>query len=87
VPGEPVEPISGTNLFLRTDLDFVRNKGACAYSLDQVHWQDLGGEFDLAFDWRTGTFQGEQFAIFCFNPQPGEGFVDVDSFRFTDVRP
>jgi beta-xylosidase len=80
------EPISGTNLFLRTDLDFVRNKGACAYSLDRVHWQDLGGEFDLAFDWRTGTFQGEQFAIFCFNTQPGEGYVDIDSFRFVGAR-
>jgi hypothetical protein len=44
----------------------------------------LGGEFDLAFDWRTGTFQGEQFAVFCFNPQPGDGFLDVDSFRFND---
>ena len=77
-------PIPPADIFLRTDLDFVRNKGACSYSLDGQQWTTPGGEFDLAFDWRTGTFQGEQFAIFCFNPQPGDGFVDLDSFRFTD---
>lgn len=78
------EPFPGTNLFLRTDLDFVRNKGSCAYSPDERHWTPLGGEFDLAFDWRTGTFQGEQFAIFCYNPNPSDGFVDVDRFRFIE---
>jgi beta-xylosidase len=78
------EPVKGTDIFLRTELDFGRKMGACSYGPDGQHWTPLGGEFELAFDWRTGTFQGEQFAIFCFNPQPGDGFVDVDSFRFTD---
>ena len=75
---------------LRTDMDFGLNTGLCSYSLDGMSWQPLGGEFTLAFDWRTGTFQGEQFAIFCYNPEPGEGFVDVDSFEFSywsSVRP
>ena len=80
------EPIQATNLFLRTDLDFIRNIGICSYSRDGKNWVALGGDFDLAFDWRTGTFQGEQFAIFCFNPDPGDGFVDVGPFRFTDKR-
>ncbi len=80
------EPIRGADLFLLTDLDFIRNKGICAYSLDGKHWTPLGGEFDLAFDWRTGTFQGEQFAIFCFNPSPGGGFVDAGPFRFSDKK-
>jgi beta-xylosidase len=85
--------ITGTNLFLRTALDFVRNKGLCSYSFDDKNWTALGGEFNLAFDWATGTFQGEQFAIFCFNPQPVDGFVDVDWFRLvppagiTDIVP
>jgi beta-xylosidase len=78
------EPIQAKDLFLRTDLDFKRNKGICSYSFDGKNWTRLGGEFNLAFDWRTGTFQGEQFAIFCFNPSPGDGFVDVDQFRFVD---
>ncbi len=79
-------PVHVTNLFLRTEMDFTRNQGTCAYSLDGANWTTPGGEFNLAFDWRTGTFQGEQFAIFCFNPQPGEGFVDIDSFTFSDIR-
>jgi beta-xylosidase len=80
-------PVPSTDLYLRTELDFVRNKGICSYSIDGTHWTTLGGEFDLAFDWRTGTFQGEQFAIFCFNRHPGEGFTDVDWFRFTKAKP
>lgn len=55
---------SSTNVFLRTDLDFIRNKGLCSYSEDDKNRTALGGEFDLKFDRRTGTFQGEQLAIF-----------------------
>jgi beta-xylosidase len=80
------EPIQAAEVFLRTDLDFLRNKGTCSYSLDDKQWKNLGGQFNLRFDWRTGTFQGEQFAIFCLNPNPGDGFVDVDWFRFSDDR-
>lgn len=80
------EPVQAADIFLRTELDFDKKRGICSYSLDEKDWTILGGEFDLAFDWRTGTFQGEQFAIFCFNPQPGEGFVDVESFTFTDKK-
>lgn len=78
------KPIAREDLYLRTSLDFVRNKGLCAYSFDGKQWTTLGGEFDLAFDWRTGTFQGEQFAIFCYNSEPKGGFVDVDWFKFSD---
>jgi len=78
------EAIQAKEIFLRTDLDFFREKGICSYSLDGKNWTPLGGEFGLAFDWRTGTFQGEQFAIFCYNPNSGDGFVDVGPFRFFD---
>ena len=76
-------PIQARDITLRTDMDFVRNKGVCAYSLDGQTWTPLGGEFTLEYDWQAGTFQGEQFAIFCYNPKPGEGFVDVGPFHFT----
>jgi beta-xylosidase len=79
--------IDGTTIMLRIDLDFENDKGLCSYSIDGTNWTPLGGEFELAYDWQTGTFQGEQFAIFCYNPEPGEGFVDVDSFVFSDQRP
>ncbi len=80
-------PIKATTIMLRTDMDFELHKGFCGYSLDGRTWQPLGGEFTLAYEWRTGTFQGEQFAVFCYNANPSEGFVDVDSFAFSDQRP
>ena len=75
-------PFTGTTIYLRTDLDFIKNLGKLLYSSDGVTWTQLGGQFNLAYDWATGTFQGEQFAMFCYNPQPGTGYVDVDWFRF-----
>lgn len=78
------QPVACGDLYLRTALDFVRNKGVCAYSLDGDRWVTMGGEFDLAFDWRTGTFQGEQFAIFYYNQNPGDGHIDIDWFRLRE---
>ncbi len=78
-------PFTGTNLYLRTELNFQTSKGFCSYSADGANWTALGGPFNLAFDWATGTFQGEQFAIFCYNPSPGTGYVDVDYFNFSDT--
>jgi beta-xylosidase len=80
-------PIAGRKLWLRTDMDFVTNEARTAYSLDGRHWKELGGPFPLAYDWRTGTFQGEQFAISCFNPAPGGGYLDVDSFTLSALSP
>lgn len=76
---------AGTNLYLRMDMDFTNNLGVCGYSEDGAHWNTLGLPFNLAYDWRTGTFQGEKFSIFCFNPSPGDGFVDVDWFHFKNT--
>jgi hypothetical protein len=80
-------PFESDTIMLRTDLDFGSNKGICSYSLDGLTWTSLGGEFPLAFDWQTGTFQGEKFAVFCFNPNSSGGYVDVDSFTFSDTPP
>lgn len=77
-------PCPSDDIWLRTDLDFTHAQGTCAYSTDGREWHELGGRFPLAYDWRTGTFQGEQFAIFCYNPAPAGGYVEVDSFTFTD---
>lgn len=74
-------PFSGTTIYLRTAMDFAQNKGLCSYSPDGVNWTPLGGAFNLAYDWQTGTFQGEKYAIFCYNAQPGAGFFDIDWFR------
>jgi beta-xylosidase len=76
-------PFSGTTIYLRTGLDFINNLGTLLYSTDGITWTQLGIQFPLAYDWATGTFQGEQFALFCYNPHPGTGYLDVDWFRFT----
>ncbi|MGH7979907.1 MAG: glycoside hydrolase family 43 protein, partial [Limisphaerales bacterium] len=75
-------PFTGTNIYLRTTMDFIRNKGTCSYSSDGINWITLGGQFNLAYNYLTSTFQGEQYAIFCYNAEPGTGYVDVDWFRF-----
>jgi beta-xylosidase len=70
-------------LWLSVDMDFTADKTALAYSLDGRSWTPMPGDFPLAFDWRTGTFQGEQFGLFCSNPAGGEGRMDVDSFTLS----
>ncbi len=81
-------PIQSDMILLRTDLDFENDTGLCSYSFDGIVWMSLGGEFPLAFDWATGTFQGEKFAIFCYNSNvrsSNTGYVDVDYFTFSDT--
>lgn len=79
----PSVPITGRALWLRTDMDFDTKLGRVAYSLDNAKWTDVGGSFPLAFDWRTGTFQGQQIALSCYNPAPTGGYLDVDSFTLS----
>ncbi|BCU78096.1 LamG-like jellyroll fold domain-containing protein [Luteolibacter sp. LG18] len=79
-------PFSGTTLYLRTDLDFQTNRAVCSYSGDGTTWTQLGGQYALEWGWGgSGTFQGDQFAMFCYNPNTASssGYVDVDSFTFT----
>ncbi len=73
-------------IHLALRMDFDRGKGRCGYSLDGKDFTAIGDEFPLLFDWRTGTFQGEQYAAFCYNPKPSDGFVDVDSVHFEKVQ-
>ncbi len=77
--------LPGPRVLLRTELDFTRERGRLSWSVDG-RWQALGDEFALIYDWRTGTFQGPQYALFCFNPGAAGGQMDVDWFRFSDRR-
>lgn len=78
------EPLHVSEIWLRTEMDFRSDTARCSYSLDGSRWLPLGGDFPLAYDWQTGTFQGPQYAVFCFNANPGDGCVDVDFFSFAD---
>ncbi|MGN6363165.1 glycoside hydrolase family 43 protein [Asticcacaulis taihuensis] len=77
------QPLNGDSLYLRTDMNFITARGRMAYSTDGDTWTPLGSDFTLAYDWRTGTFQGPQFALFCFNPAQSSGYLDIDSFKMT----
>jgi beta-xylosidase len=74
-------------LWLRTDMDFTTDRARVAYSVDGRRWTGLGGDFPLAFAWRTGTFQGEQLAVFCYAPTESPGWLDVDRFRLSALPP
>ncbi|USQ98047.1 glycoside hydrolase family 43 protein [Caulobacter sp. RL271] len=73
-------PAPLTDLWLSVTMDFTTDKSALSYSLDGKAWVPMPGDFPLAFDWRTGTFQGEQYGLFCYNPKGGDGRLDIDSF-------
>lgn len=75
----PALPLDAATVWLRADLDFQTNFGRFAYSSDNRQWRDVGSPFPLAFDWRTGTFQGQQIALSCYNPGSAGGYMDVDS--------
>ena len=79
-------PFSDVVLYLRTDMDFDGNLGSCAYSRDGEKWFKLGPDFTLKFDITYGTFQGEKYAIFCYNENSdtSSGFIDVDHFVLSD---
>ncbi|SEN07023.1 Beta-xylosidase [Sphingomonas gellani] len=77
----------GTALWLRTDMDFTTDRGRVSYSMDGRRWTGVGGDFPLAFAWRTGTFQGEQFALFCYAPTSSRGWLDVDRFTLSALPP
>ncbi len=78
---------AGDALWLRTDMDFTTDLGRLAYSLDGKRWTGLGGDFPLAFAWQTGTFQGEQLALFCYAPTASRGWLDIDRFTLSALPP
>lgn len=80
--------IPGNTLYLRTDLNFTNNLGICSYSTNGTTWTKLGGNFELMWGYGS-TFQGEKFAIFCYNTNTASstGYVDVDSFTFGETAP
>jgi hypothetical protein len=69
-------------IFLTLRMDFQSNQGQTAYSLDGLNWTTIGNSFPLLWDWATGTFQGEQYAVFNYNNVASNGFVDIDRISF-----
>jgi len=78
-----VPAAAAETVWLRTDMDFTTSRGRVGYSLDGTNWSAVGGDFPLKFAWQTGTFQGEQFALFCYADRPSDGWIDVDYFTLS----
>lgn len=79
---ETVSLGSVDSILLTLKMDFEANQGQAAYSLDGLQWEVVGDSFPLLWDWATGTFQGEQFAIFNYNAASSDGYVDVNRATF-----
>ena len=79
----PEHRFRGTRLWLRTDMDFPAKTATLSYSDDGRRFTPLGGTVPLVFDWQTGTFQGVQFALSCYNPAGKGGWLDVDRFTLS----
>ena len=62
-------------------MDFDRGKGRCGYSLDGKISRPSATSF-APVRLADGDFQGEQYAVFCYNPKPSDGYLDVDSVHF-----
>ncbi|MDQ8203518.1 family 43 glycosylhydrolase [Pelagicoccus sp. SDUM812003] len=79
--------LESDTVYLRVDLDFVEELGMCSYSYDGESWTRFGGIFTLGFDITHATFQGQKFALFCYNTETDDspGYVDVDSFTFGET--
>ncbi|MET3713473.1 beta-xylosidase [Sphingomonas trueperi] len=76
-------PTKVPRLWLRTEMDFTAATALLSYSEDGRSFTPLGGTVPLVYDWRTGTFQGVQFALSCFNPGTAGGALDVDRFTLS----
>lgn len=76
--------LKGEKVYLRIDADFHpgRDKATFYYSLDGKQWKQLGGEFQMRFDF-TRFFMGTKYALFNYATKQLGGSVDINYFRYT----
>ncbi|MGF7149955.1 beta-xylosidase [Sphingomonas zeicaulis] len=77
------QSVRADRIWLRTDMDFPAKKAVLSYSEDGKRFVPLGAEVPLIYDWRTGTFQGVQFAISCYRAQGKGGYLDINGFSLS----
>ena len=80
-----VNNITANILYFRVEMNFSTKQAKFFWKDDSTNWQQLGTTITMGFDWQNGTFQGEQYAILCFNTGSSTGYMDVDWFRFNDL--
>ncbi len=80
-----VNNITANILYFRIEMNFNTKQAKFFWKDDARDWQQLGTTITMGYDWQNGTFQGEQYAILCFNTGSSSGYMDVDWFRFNDI--
>jgi xylan 1,4-beta-xylosidase len=81
-----VSNISANILYFRVETNFSTKQAKFFWRDDSTTtWQQVGTTITMSFSISGyGTFQGEQYAILCFNPGSSSGYMDVDWFRLDD---
>lgn len=74
-------PFKGKVVYLRLHCDFTDRHDTAEffYSTDGKHWQRIGDELSMYFDWPD--FCGQRMGLFYFPTQTLGGTVDFDYFR------
>ena len=62
-----VSNITANVLYFRVEMNFSTKAAKFFWKDDTTNWAQLGTTITMGFDWQYGTFQGEQYAILCFN--------------------
>ena len=73
----PGPRISQTILWLRSSWGFD-GLSQYSYSLDGNTFKDFGSSYQLSW----GSYRGDRIAIFTFNSEREDGFLDVDAFSY-----
>lgn len=79
--------LNSNQVYLRVECDFrnMTDKAYFWYSIDGMHWQRIGDELQMRFDWPD--FVGQRFALFNFATIKTGGYVDFDYFHVSpDIR-
>ena len=75
-------------IYLRIDADFRlhTDKARLLYSLNNKNWTPIGGIFQMKYDYKR-LFMGTRYAIFCYATKNIGGYVDVDWFHYSRLKP
>ena len=81
-------PLHTHIIYLRIDADFRLNTDIAQlwYSLNNKNWKPLGDLFQMKYDYKR-LFMGTRYAIFCYATKNTGGYVDVDWFHYSRLKP
>ncbi|WP_170922694.1 glycoside hydrolase family 43 protein [Nesterenkonia sp. PF2B19] len=78
-------PLTGDTVYLKAEADFTEqvDHGTFYYSIDGVHWEQLGDTQQMAYG-TDNHFMGYRFALYNYATTELGGHVDFDYYRISD---